>query len=81
VLPAALSIGADGAPGQGELRGEGGNEEGGKGVTRSYLPRSEDDGGGWLAWFRVSWRRSMATAVLQRPAVDGKGWILDTSAS
>jgi hypothetical protein len=81
VLPAALSIEADGALGHGGLRGEGGNEEGGEGVTRSYLPRSEDDDGGSLAWFRVSRRRSKATAVLQRPAVDGKGWSLETSAS
>jgi hypothetical protein len=81
VLRAALSIGATGAPGHGGLRGEGENEEGGEGVTRSCLPRSEDDGGGSSTWFRVGRRRSKETVVLRRPAIDRKGWSLDNSAS
>jgi hypothetical protein len=81
VLPAALSIGAAGTAGHGWLRGAGENEEGGEGVTRSYLPRPENDSGGSPEWFRVGRRRSKATAVPRRQAVDGKGWSSDNSAS
>jgi hypothetical protein len=81
VLPAALAIGETGAPRHGGLRGEGENEEGGEGITRSCLPRSENNGGGSSAWIRVGRWWSKVTAVLRRPAVDGKGRSLGNSAS
>jgi hypothetical protein len=81
MLPATLAIGVAGAPGHGGLRGEGENEEGGEGITRSCLPRSDDDGSSSSAWIRVGWRRSKVTAAFRQHAVDGKERSLSNSAS
>jgi hypothetical protein len=81
MLPAALAIGVVGAPGHGGLRGEAENEEGGEGITRSCLPRSEDDGGSSSAWIRVGRQRSKVTATFRQPAADGKERSLSNSVS